>query len=277
MCRSVTPGERFLALTLLWTWLWWLPAAAWGGDAGRGPTTGLIVLGGLGPLLVALGSLYFLDLPAVRHDYRRRLLDVRHVGPAWATLALLLPPPFSALAALSYRVETGHWPAAFSSEPLRSGPLGLLGFALFTLLFGPLPEEMGWRGYALGPLQARRSALGASLLLGAVWAFWHLPLFFLAGTYQDRLRLASLGGALFLSGLPVQSVLLTWLFNNTRGSTLTAIAFHYTTNLTGELFPLPLRAELHRAAWTAVAALVVIVVFGPRRLRRGGVPVAPAV
>ena len=50
-------------------------------------------------------------------------------------------------------------------------------FAIFILLFGPLPEEMAWRGYALDGLQSKWNALEASLILGIAWTIWHLPLF----------------------------------------------------------------------------------------------------
>lgn len=56
--------------------------------------------------------------------------------------------------------------------------------SVFWLFFGPAPEELGWRGYALDGLQARMNALFASLILGVVWSLWHLPLFFIKGTWQ---------------------------------------------------------------------------------------------
>ena len=58
---------------------------------------------------------------------------------------------------------------------------------LILLLGGPLGEEFGWHGYALPALQTRHGWRVSSLLLGAVWGLWHLPLFFVAGTVQDRL------------------------------------------------------------------------------------------
>lgn len=99
-----------------------------------------------------------------------------------------------------------------------------LGSLLPLLIIGPLSEEIGWRGYALGRLQARWNALTSSLIVGLVWALWHLPLFMMAGTSQHELGLPFIG---FLVGMMAVSVLFTWLHNNTAGSIWTAIFFHW--------------------------------------------------
>ena len=54
-------------------------------------------------------------------------------------------------------------------------------------------EELGWRGYVLDRLQEKRSALVSSLILGVVWSLWHLPLFFVQGSYQAGLGVGTLG------------------------------------------------------------------------------------
>jgi uncharacterized protein len=55
---------------------------------------------------------------------------------------------------------------------------------VFALFSGPLSEELGWRGFALPRLQVRYNALVSSLILGVIWCFWHLPLFFTPGAAQ---------------------------------------------------------------------------------------------
>jgi len=88
-----------------------------------------------------------------------------------------------------------------------------------TLLGGPLGEEPGWRCYALPRLEARFGAVPASLLLGLLWAGWHLPLFLIAG--WESLPLWSY--SLVLIGV---SVIMTWCVNIARFSVLTAVVMH---------------------------------------------------
>ncbi len=102
--------------------------------------------------------------------------------------------------------------------------LAQLDSFLPLLILGPLSEEIGWRGYALGRLQTRWNALTSSLIVGLVWALWHLPLFMMVGTSQHELRLPFIG---FLVGFMANSILYTWLYNNTKQSIWSAMLLHW--------------------------------------------------
>ncbi len=106
-------------------------------------------------------------------------------------------------------------------------PLTILPFAAFILLFGPLPEELGWRGYALDRLQAKWNALASSLVLGTAWSLWHLPLFFIEDTYQNGLGLGTLPFRLFMMAMLPETILMTWIYNHNRRSTLSAVIFQF--------------------------------------------------
>jgi membrane protease YdiL (CAAX protease family) len=108
-------------------------------------------------------------------------------------------------------------------------------FVFLTLAAG-IGEEFGWRGFLLPRLQSRHNALVAGLIVGAAWATWHIPLFFIEGTSQYEHRLA--GGLLpavlgYAAFVIAQSVQFTWLFNNTKGSVLLAAVFHGASNTWG--------------------------------------------
>lgn len=105
-------------------------------------------------------------------------------------------------------------------------------FVLPFLLFDAVAngEELGWRGYALPRLLRRHGALVASLLLGCVWALWHLPKFLVVGGTHE-------GFGWFLLDVLAKAVLFTWLFNHTRGSLLLAIIFHASINTSAIFLP----------------------------------------
>lgn len=87
-----------------------------------------------------------------------------------------------------------------------------------NLLGGPLGEEAGWRGYALPRLQSRFSPVVSSLLLGFLWANWHLPLI-LAHVYN-------ITWWQFVTMTMAASVFLTYCYNKSKGSTPAAIIVH---------------------------------------------------
>ena len=89
-----------------------------------------------------------------------------------------------------------------------------------------LGEELAWRGFALPRLLTSHNALVASLILGVLWAAWHLPLVWTesAPLYQQPVWL-------LLLNMTAKSILFTWVFLHTRGSVLLAALLHATTNL----------------------------------------------
>jgi membrane protease YdiL (CAAX protease family) len=99
-----------------------------------------------------------------------------------------------------------------------------VGSLLPLLILGPLSEEIGWRGYTLERLEKRWNALTSSLIIGLVWALWHLPLFMMVGTSQRESGIPFIG---FLINLMASSVLYTWLYNNTKQSLWSAILLHW--------------------------------------------------
>lgn len=174
---------------------------------------------------------------------------VRPTGTGTLYLAVALGIPLVNLLAAAGMHGLGRdamtWPA-----------MTLTAFATLSLLRfteGPM-EELGWRGFALPLLQRRFSGLGASLILGSVWALWHVPAFVvgrsvgggLSGSMQYVL-------GMFFLGVLAQSVLLTVAYNATRGSVPVAILFHWMTNLP---YPWETGLDLSPVAtplWVAVA------------------------
>src|SRR5919202_6527328 len=225
-----------------------------------------------GPFLAAIITLGLTSGKGGIKALLRRLVMWR-VGVRWYAIALFLPVGL-ALVAVYLNVLLGA--PAPSLEELGSWPSLLVLFPLTLLIGGPLGEEPGWRGYALPRLQSGRSALTASLILGALIALWHLPLLL---TSEEPVP----AGAFFpeiIAGM----IVISWVYNNTQGSVLLAALIHTSHNaIEGFFGGMFSGADLTALYWLlagvwVVAAVVVVVVTGPAHLsRRPGKQGAPTV
>ena len=148
--------------------------------------------------------------------YLSRLLLWR-CSPAWyAFLIVGIPLLFFGGSALKGNLLENPFP--FSS--FRALVLALV----MAMVKGPV-EELGWRGLALPLLQRRLAPIWAGLILGVVWGFWHLPAFLLSGTQQSAWSFTP-----FFLGSVALSVIVTPLFNRSRGSILLPALFHFQCN-----------------------------------------------
>lgn len=243
----------FFALTYLLTW------SAWGAVLVVGTTSPLasvlMLLGGFGPLLAA-AVLAWRDRSL--REWAARAVRWR-VSARWWLAALALPVVLSLVGYALYAAVTG------ASVTPTSGPVSLLYLTVFLSVFflrGGFGEEMGWRGYALPRLLERYSALTAGLVVGVLWAGWHLPLFLVQGARQSG------SFALYLLGVVGLSVVLTWLFVNASESVLLVVVFHAQWNVldSGVLFdvrgPTGLWAPAASAAVVWALALALVAAYG---------------
>jgi membrane protease YdiL (CAAX protease family) len=258
----------FFVLTLGWTWLFWIPPALSGRGIDSPVVAALFGLGGLGPPLAGISLTYLTMDREGQRDYWRRVIDFRRIGVRWYAVILLTFPVLMVLAVLLDTLLGGEGIRPEGAALLLGQPLSFLAFTVFFFLFGPLPEELGWRGYALDGLQVRLSALTASLLLGVVWALWHVPQFFIEGTFQSNLGVGTTAFWIFMVQIIASSVLYAWVYNNTQRSTLSAILFHFIENYVGQLFALSEQAEIYYYLLQAGAVVLVVFTWGPKRLTR---------
>lgn len=145
----------------------------------------------------------------------------------WLLPTILLMPVMGILTVLILRLFNQPVAWEYALPPAMIVPIGLL-----IWLLGALPEEYGWRGYALPRLLEQYSPLIASLVLGLIWGIWHLPLHFISGTTQYVIPIWE-----FVLQTVLLTVIYTWLYQGTGGSILIAGIFHAIGNITGAVFP----------------------------------------
>ncbi len=222
--QPVREAALFLALTLALSYLvFWGPLALFqvtavsfvSGKAGPAWAVALYIIGGFVPSGAAVALIALREGRSGLRQLRQRMTRFR-IG--WRMyLAGIAIVVFGTACQIGLNNLLGH---AFDLRLFVVQLPSLL--PLFVL--GPLSEELGWRGYAQDRLQARWSPQVASIMIGVVWALWHLPLFFMPGTSQHELAMPYTG---FFFGVVTMSLLYGWLHNHTGGSVWTAIFFHW--------------------------------------------------
>ena len=265
----------FFALAYAISWLFWaplwLPAF---GIHGLRVLPFQHALGALGPIVAAdvvSAAQFGLRGPA---DLLRRMVDPRGRLLGWIAVALLGPVALYALAVAGARLagtsaslaDLGH-----SREFPQFTALGFLAYNVVSFGFG---EEAGWRGFALPRLQSRHSALIASVLLTVGWAVWHVPLFFYRPGYTS---MSAAGIAGWFVSLLTGSILLTALYNGSRGSILVVALFHASMDVafTSDVAS-PLIVNVLGALVT-VCAVGVVAATRPRTLSPSGTRLQPSI
>lgn len=250
------PLVAFVAITFLVAW------GAWIGSGSKmasiigafAPGIAALVVVGLGGGVAALQRLF------------ERLLIWR-VHAVCYVAALLLPAALSLLTTAVHMMFGGDAPN-FATPPIRGIKLPdyLQGWSLLALivplflqhvLYGTaIAEELGWRGVALPRLQERHSGLGASLILGVLWAAWILPLYWKQGWIAGNER------AFVLLALIPGAVLSTWIYNISGGSLLLCVIFNIALKVTDLVLASPAAHPLVAVCVYCTAAGVVVSLAG---------------
>ncbi len=141
-------------------------------------------------------------------------------------LAVAFIPAIELTAALLHRLTSGAWPR-IGNESLLLIPLAIAVSTPFQA-----GEEIGWRGYALPRLAERFGLRAASVILGLLWALWHLPQFFIreAAEYGQSFPL-------FVLQVTALGVAFAWIYARTNGSLLLVMLMHSATNNAKDIFP----------------------------------------
>jgi membrane protease YdiL (CAAX protease family) len=181
--KNSTNPWIFFIITFGLTWIFWIPAALLNKDFSTFSVMLLVILGGIVGKVIPATLLPYLTFGREGWiDYWQRAIDFKRISSGWWMVTLLSPPLFAILGILTDIMMGGKLPSFEIIANFLSAPHKILPFALFILVFGPLPEELGWAGYELDRLQAKYSALTSSLIPGIFWGLWHLPLFFINGS-----------------------------------------------------------------------------------------------
>jgi len=253
---------KFFSLTYALTWACFFSVAALSGSSAPAvPARAeirwlLLFLGIFAPSFVALGLTARAEGRAGALALLRRLLQWR-VDARWYVFAAGYIAAIKLVVALVHRVAIGAWP--------RFGSEAWYVIVVAIVISTPVQagEEIGWRGYALPRLAARFGLARASVLLGLIWACWHLPQFFIpeADTYGQSFFV-------FVLQVTALSVGIAWLYAQTKGSLLLTMLMHSAVNNSKDIVPSAVPGATNTfglsssvVAWLTVAMLWVCAAY----------------
>lgn len=212
-----------------------------------------------GPSVAGILLTGLVDGMAGLRELLSRLVKWR-VGVRWYAVALLTAPLLmTAILLVLSLFFPGFLPGIFVADDKAA----LLLFGLTVALGAGIFEEIGWTGFAIPRLRQRYSILSTGLIVGVMWAVWHLlPAAWLSGAVSGELALASylLDPFLFLMGF---RVIMVWVYDHT-GSLLVAMLMHISLTASARILSAPEIAGVPllifdliwaAAVWVIVAAV----------------------
>lgn len=249
---------RFYGICFAATWVFWIAAIFFGNQGNDGMTILLMLFGLMAPAVTAVVTVLTSGCNALKQDLKRKLVGFYRLKPLNILIAIVF---FAGIVAVSILLSLlfGQSSDQFRFTEDFSFSIGGSS-ALLTILLAAVIEEVGWRGYGEDSVADHFSWFTESIIFGTVWALWHLPLFWIPGTYHCGLR--ELGAAYvlnFLISVNPMGFLTTWVYVKNNRSMLACIIFHLSVNTMQEKIAMtPQTKCVETLVVTAAAVLVVL-------------------
>jgi membrane protease YdiL (CAAX protease family) len=228
---------KFFLLTFAYSWTIWIPSVLDGIGIDlpfdvTGYSMVVVIIGAFAPMMAAI------TLVAREAGWKGvkaffgQVLDF-HFKPIYLLLALALPLLIHLIAhylalALGLDVAKTLFPTDISVAPIVLA----IPYFILMIIIGGGQEEFGWRGYAQEPLQEKIGVIPASLVIGLIWGFWHLPLWFMAGDLHSAYSFFA-----FVMMTTSISIVYAWLYNSSGKKLIVVMIFHAMSNTAAPLLP----------------------------------------
>ena len=247
------PTKFYIEVFVL-TWVLWIAGTLIGGDI----ALVFMLLGLLMPGTVAVVTVLTSGNQPLIRDLKRKLVGFYRLKPVNIVKAIIV---FGLIvsASIGISVMFGGSSEQFAFTDGFSFSIGGMS-ALLTILLASVIEEIGWRGYGEDSVAAYHSWFTESVIFGFVWSFWHLPLFWIEGTYHYGLReMGFLYMFNFLISVVPLGFITTWVYVKNNRSMLACIIFHLFVNTMQEKIAMTPETKCIETLVVTVVAVIIVI------------------
>ncbi len=245
---------RFYITVFAITWFFWLLAILFEKSS---LLFLFMFLGLVTPAIVAVVTVFTSKNELLKQDFKRKIVGFYRIKPLYIIMAVCI---FAVVvvASIGTSVLFGGSPSQFSFTEDFSFSIGGTS-ALLTILLASTIEELGWRGYGEDAIGSYYSWFKESIIFGVIWACWHIPLFWVPGTYQYGLKEMGIVYVLnfLLSVIPLD-FLQTWVYVKNNRSMLATIIFHLFINIMQEKINMTPETKCIETIFIVIAAIVIV-------------------
>ena len=243
----------FFICAYFFTWIFWIPAIF------VPETTGsvLMLIGLIAPAVVSTIFVLVSGSDELKKDLKDKIISfykVKWINVFWAVVVFALIVVFSILLSLLFGQSLKQF--SFTDDFSFTG-VGI-GTAFVTITLASIIEEVGWKGYCEDSIGQYMNWFWESLLFGALWSLWHLPLIFIQGTYQAGLMVNPLYVInFFISGIPL-GYIITWVYLVSDRSILACMIFHLFVNFMQEKIAMTPETKCLETIVVTIATVIIV-------------------
>lgn len=243
----------FFICAYFFTWIFWIPAIFFPGTTG----SVLMLIGLIAPAVVSTIFVLVSGSDELKKDLKDKIISfykVKWINVFWAVVVFALSVVFSILLSLLFGQSLKQF--SFTDDFSFTG-VGI-GTAFVTITLASIIEEVGWKGYCEDSIGQYMNWFWESLLFGALWSLWHLPLIFIQGTYQAGLMVNPLYVInFFISGIPL-GYIITWVYLVSDRSILACMIFHLFVNFMQEKIAMTPETKCLETIVVTIATVIIV-------------------
>lgn len=247
--------KRFYITVFAATWAFWLFGIFFKNEAVRMTA---MLLGLISPATIAIITVFTSKSKALKKDFKRKILNFYKLKPLYILGALLIFGAIVLCSILTSLLFGQSLDQLSFTEDFSFTGIGVCS-AFATILLASILEEVGWRGYGEDSIAQYHSWFKESIIFGFVWACWHLPLFWIPGTYHYEIRQMNWLYMLnFIISVVPMGFITTWVYVKNGRSMLSSIIFHIFINFMQEKIAMTQTTKCVETLMVTVAAVVIV-------------------